>query len=104
MPKSVFSDGYKVLLHALIKARKDRGINQAELARRLQRPQSFISKIERGERRLDLIETVIVARALGLDEAEFIASIVRHLPPDMTIPAVGRKAQARKSRPRVEAD
>lgn len=47
-------------------------MTQAELAARLGKPQSFVSKIERGERRLDVIEFCQVAEALGRDPAKLL--------------------------------
>jgi transcriptional regulator with XRE-family HTH domain len=47
---------YRLFLELLIKARKDAGVTQEQLAKRLNRPQSFVSKCENGERRLDVIE------------------------------------------------
>ena len=49
----------------LKKLRKESGLSQQELADRLKRPQSFVSKYERGERKLDFIETVEICEALG---------------------------------------
>lgn len=45
--------------------RKESGLSQQELADKLKRPQSFVSKYERGERKLDFIETVEICEALG---------------------------------------
>jgi transcriptional regulator with XRE-family HTH domain len=89
VPKSVFTDGYAVLLDALRRERASAGMKQADLAAALGKPQSFVSKIERGERRLDLVELVIVLQALGADPMAFIGDVVHALPPGMTIPAVG---------------
>jgi len=47
-------------------------MTQAELSQRLKRPQSFVSKYERGERRLDVVEFGDVAKALGLDPLRFL--------------------------------
>lgn len=47
-------------------------LTQAHLAARLNRPQSFVAKYEGGERRLDVIEFMEVAEAIGFDPAEFI--------------------------------
>jgi transcriptional regulator with XRE-family HTH domain len=55
-----------------IQARKSAGLTQVDLADRLGRPQSFVSKYERGERRLDVIEFCEVCRALGVDPVEFL--------------------------------
>ena len=52
--------------------RKAAGITQVELAERLGKPQSFVSKVERGERRLDVIEFCQVAEALGHEPAKLL--------------------------------
>lgn len=73
--KSVFTTEYECLLKHLIEARKTKGITQITLANRLGRPQSFVSKYEHGERRLDVIEFVAVAKAIGLSPTQIIAQI-----------------------------
>lgn len=54
--KATHSKAYRQLLQRLRKARLEAGLNQADVAKKLHRPQSFISKIELGERRIDPIE------------------------------------------------
>ena len=54
--KTIYSKDYKTVLKKLKKARKKTGLTQVEIAKRLGKPQSFVSKIENGERRLDIIE------------------------------------------------
>ena len=61
----------------LVGARKEAGLTQAELSDRLKRPQSFVSKYERGERRLDVIEFGDVARALGIDPIRFLRRLYK---------------------------
>jgi ribosome-binding protein aMBF1 (putative translation factor) len=85
LTKSVFSGKYGVLRQILIDARVDAGITQVELADKLSRPQSFVSKYERGERRLDVIEFSEVARAIGIDPIESIRKIYDSLT-DGTVP------------------
>ena len=63
MAKSVFTDAYAQLVALLIEARQASGLTQTEVAARLGKPQSFVSKFERGERRLDVIEFCAVAQA-----------------------------------------
>jgi transcriptional regulator with XRE-family HTH domain len=58
--------------HLLVNARKQARLTQADLASRLFRPQSFVSKYERGERRLDVVEFGQVAKALGIDPVRFL--------------------------------
>lgn len=59
----------------LVQARKDSGLTQVELAQRLERPQSFISKVERGERRLDVVEFFDFAHAIGIDIFAFLRDL-----------------------------
>ena len=72
MTQSVHTKQYRRFRTLLIQARKTAGLTQAELAEQLKRPQSFVSKMERGERRLDVIEFLEVARVLRLDVAAFL--------------------------------
>lgn len=74
---SLHTRDYDRFRSLLIAARKKAGLNQAELAKRLGRPQSFVSKFERGERRLDVIEFKSVAEALGLDALRLLRRLYR---------------------------
>lgn len=60
------------MIELLVQARKDAGITQVELGKRLGRRQTFVSKFELGERRLDVAEFVTVARTIGIDPCELI--------------------------------
>ena len=64
----------------LVSARRDAGLRQIDLAERLGKPQSFVSKVERGERRLDVVELIVVARAIGVDEAGFLRTVAGAVP------------------------
>lgn len=75
MTKSVFTDRYKLFLNLLVQERKDRGITQVSLAKRLDKPQSYVSKYENGERRLDIVEFLDIAACLELDAAAFIQKL-----------------------------
>lgn len=72
---SVYSDEYQRVISALKKARKEKGITQAQLAEALGKPQSFIAKVESGERRLDVVEFVHLARLVDADVQRIIARI-----------------------------
>ncbi|MBK5119249.1 helix-turn-helix transcriptional regulator [Burkholderia sp. R-69980] len=73
--KSTNTPQYRALLDRLIAARKAGGLSQAELASRLGRPQSFVAKIEIGERRLDVIEFLELARILGVTPASVLENL-----------------------------
>ena len=75
MSKSLHSEAWKRLLSGLIAAREDAGVTQIELGQRLNRTQSFISKVERGERRLDVVEFCEWARLLGYQPDELIVRV-----------------------------
>ena len=71
------NEAYKRLREELVNARKAAGLTQVDLASLLERPQSFVSKYERGERRLDLIEFGEVAAALGINPAKFLSKFYK---------------------------
>jgi transcriptional regulator with XRE-family HTH domain len=63
---------YQIFRTMLAAAREECGITQVEIAAQLCKPQSFVSKYERGERRLDFTEFVELANLLEIDAADFI--------------------------------
>jgi transcriptional regulator with XRE-family HTH domain len=65
------------LCAALIAARKAAGISQQELAKRLRTSQTVIARIEIGERRVDVIEFIDLARALQIDPREVVSQLMR---------------------------
>lgn len=77
MPSSIFTQRHQEFIAFIASARKASGITQVELAERLGKPQSFVSKVERGERRLDVIEFCQVAEALGHNPAELLARFTK---------------------------
>jgi transcriptional regulator with XRE-family HTH domain len=85
MPRSVFTDAYAAFREALVAARKSAGVTQVELAERLGKPQQFVSKIENGDRRVDLIEFVAICRALRVEPKEAFAAVLRRLPKSFDI-------------------
>jgi len=62
MPKSIYSKDYRNVIQKLKKARLDAGLKQSEVAQKLKKPQSYVSKIERGERRIDITELKELAK------------------------------------------
>ena len=70
---------YRLLLERIRAVRRSADITQEDLALRLGTDQSFISKYERGERRLDVVELRAVCIALGVDLLSFLADFEREL-------------------------
>jgi transcriptional regulator with XRE-family HTH domain len=79
MEKSLFTDEYSALLGLLRAARRSAGLTQAQLAQRLGQSQSFVSKAEVGERRLDVIQLRTICRALGTTLPAFVARLEEQL-------------------------
>jgi transcriptional regulator with XRE-family HTH domain len=77
VPSSLHTREYTRFRALLSDVRKKAGLSQAQLAKRLAKPQSFVSKFERGERRLDVIEFKSVAEALGLDALRLLRRFYR---------------------------
>lgn len=73
--KSIHTAPYIHLLELLVERRNAAGLAQSQLADRLGRPQSFVSKFERGERRLDVIEFLEVCRHLETDPYRLLRSV-----------------------------
>jgi len=73
--KATYLAQRKRLLALLRETRTKAGLTQAELASRLHRDQTFVSKYETGERRLDILELRDVCRAIGTDFKEFIGTL-----------------------------
>ena len=61
MAKSIYTKEYRMVIERLKKARQEAGLKQVEIAKKLVKPQSYISKIERGERRVDVLELKKIA-------------------------------------------
>ncbi|CEG06950.1 transcriptional regulator, y4mF family [Afipia felis] len=72
MQKSLKSAEYARLISLLVTARKAADMTQQVLAGKLRRPQSFVAKYENGERRIDLVEFVAIAEALGADPVRLL--------------------------------
>lgn len=77
MAKSLHTPGYRAFSRFMQKAREEAGLTQEQLAKKLCKPQSFVSKLERCERRIDLLEFIELCAALGLDPAVQIRRIQR---------------------------
>ena len=77
--KSIYSAEYDRFLVLLRKARGDAGLTQTQAAMKLRRPQSFVSKCESGERRVDVVELMDFCRAYRVDAGSFIRGIAHRI-------------------------
>ena len=77
MEKSIHSKEYAVFLKLFQEIRRRAGLTQVDLAHKVGQTQSFISKCERGERRIDVVELRTFCRAFGLSLKQFAASFER---------------------------
>jgi transcriptional regulator with XRE-family HTH domain len=77
MAKAKFSPAYDRLRSLLVKARESAGLRQEDVAIRLKRPQSYVSKIELGERRLDVIEFIEFTRAIKADALRILRQVIK---------------------------
>lgn len=75
--KTIHSDNNKIFLEWLMTKRMLLGKTQQQLSEVLYKPQSFVSKYENGERRLDLIETIEICKALNADPHELIDILIK---------------------------
>ena len=74
--KAKLADELVILGQVLVKAREHAGLKQSEVAARLGLPASYLSKIENGTRRLDVIELIRIAEAMDVDPAEIVRELV----------------------------
>ncbi|MEM7760542.1 MAG: helix-turn-helix transcriptional regulator [Cyanobacteria bacterium P01_A01_bin.40] len=72
---SIFGEEYQAFLKFLITARKQAGLTQQTVADSLKRPQSFVSKYENGERRLDVVEYLHISEIIGFDPCQIIRQL-----------------------------
>ena len=85
MPNSLFTDAHKDLVALLVAARQRANLTQTELAALIGKDQKFISLIERGQRRVDVLEFYVLAKALSLDPVKFYSALVKRLPDKIDI-------------------
>lgn len=65
------------LVEILITARKQAGIRQAELARRVGKTQTFVTRFEAGQRRIDAIELLALCRIIGIDPVKMVRKLLK---------------------------
>jgi len=79
MEKSISTPEQRKLQELLRQVRLGAGLRQQDLAKKLAQPQSFVSKYESGERRLDLLEIRQICQALGISLREFVERLEKSL-------------------------
>ncbi len=75
MYKTLGTDRHKILVKLLIEARQNSGLTQTELAELLGEYQSFVARLESGQRRIDVVEFVKLTEVIGIEPTEIIAKI-----------------------------
>ncbi|OZB17382.1 MAG: transcriptional regulator [Rhodobacterales bacterium 34-62-10] len=79
MSKTLASSGHHALVQAMLDARKASGLTQMELAQKLKCQQSLIARMESGQRRIDAVDIVRWARAVGVEPKAFIDVVSEHI-------------------------
>jgi transcriptional regulator with XRE-family HTH domain len=79
MSKTKFTTPDEIFRDLLRQLRTSKNLTQADVAARLRQPQSYVSKYETGERRLDFVETTLLCEALGIDIVQFAATFAAAL-------------------------
>ena len=73
--KSVWTQRHKALVTLLVQHRRQAGLTQTEVARKLGEHQSFIARVESGQRRIDLVEFLTLAEIIGFDPVEAVRAV-----------------------------
>ena len=79
MPKTLYTQADNIFRELLKESRIAKNLTQATLASKLGLPQSYVSKYESGERRLDFVETVLICESLGISIKDFAAAYSKSL-------------------------
>lgn len=79
MPNALHSQNYQIFREMLVNERLKIGLTQLQVAGAINKPQSYVSKYERGERRLDFAEFVEIALFLELDTNHFVKEYMKKL-------------------------
>jgi transcriptional regulator with XRE-family HTH domain len=100
--KSTHSEEYQAVLKMLVALRREAGLTQRGLAKKLKREQSFVWRIESGERRLDVVEFYWVCQALGQDAHRIYGKLAAAFQPHDTLHTPSASSTAKKkSQPKL---
>ncbi len=72
---SIHDKRHDQLVRGLTEVRKERGLTQKDLAKKLKRPQVYVSRVESGERRIDVLELIDICAALGIEPETLISTL-----------------------------
>ena len=76
MSRTLRSQRHEALRAFLVEKRKNAGLTQTQVAAKLGRYQSFVATVEAGERRIDVVELVDLAEAIGFDPREAVRRLI----------------------------
>ncbi|MCP1975474.1 transcriptional regulator with XRE-family HTH domain [Bradyrhizobium elkanii] len=79
LEKSVHSEPQISFRELMTNARKNAGLTQSQLAKRLSKPQSFVAKYEGGERRIDVIEFIMICRTMSVDPLAILRKLAKSM-------------------------
>ena len=85
MSKSIFDGAHAQIVEIMLAARRRSGLTQAEVAAKVRKDQSFISLIERSQRRIDVLEFIALARAMGEDPQRLFSEVISTIPTSFKI-------------------
>lgn len=77
MPRDLHSPRYQALRESIRAERKARGLSQVQVAKALGRPQSYVADFERRERRIDVVEYLALAEAIGFDPLAVLSAVMK---------------------------
>lgn len=80
MAGAVNSDTYRLFRKRMVETRKAANLSQAQLAKKLEKPPSYVAKYELGERRLDVVEMCVILKCIGVDPHAFLQPIFEEAP------------------------
>ena len=85
MAGAIYTAAAASIARAFADARRRAGMRQADLADAIGKHQSYVSDIERGQRRIDVLELFVIARALTISPVDFYALLVKDIDPDFRL-------------------
>lgn len=85
MAGAIYSEEQRAVADAFVKARQSANMRQTDLAAKIGKHQSYISDIERGQRRIDVLELFAIAHALGMNPTDLYAHLTKNISADFRL-------------------